>query len=57
MNPDLVYLLYLLAAVGIAIIALAIGAVCSCANVDHDEAEQECIERDKLPIMLRRQAD
>lgn len=57
MNPDLVYLLYLLAAVGFAIIAMVIGAVGACANIDDDEAEQERIERDKLPIMLRRQAD
>lgn len=57
MNPDLAYLLYLLGAVGLAIVAIAIGALSARANVDLDEAEQERIEREKLPIMLRRQAD
>lgn len=57
MNPDIAYLLYLLATAGFAIVAMAIGAIGARANVDIDEAEQERIEREKLPIMLRKQAD
>lgn len=57
MNPDLAYLLYILGAAGLAIIAIAIGAIGTRANIDVDEAEQERIEHEKLPIMLRRQAD
>lgn len=57
MNPELAYLWCLLGAAGLAIIAMAIGALGARANIDLDEAEQERIEREKLPIMLRRQAD
>lgn len=49
MNPEIAYLWYLLAATGLAIIATVIGAISMRANVD--------IEREKLPVMLRRQAD
>ncbi len=57
MNPETAWLLYLLGWFLLAAGALALGAVLGRMNTDRDEAEQERIEREGLPIMLRRQAD
>lgn len=57
MSPELVNLLYLLGAIELAVVLLAAIATGARLNTDIDEAEQERIERERLPIMLRRQAD
>lgn len=57
MNPETAWIVYLFGAFLLAVISMALGAVLARTNIDRDEAEQERIERDKLPIMLRKQAD
>jgi hypothetical protein len=57
MNPETAWVVYLVCSFLLAVVAMAIGAVMGRMNIDHDEAEQERIERDNLPIMLRKQAD
>ncbi len=57
MNPETAWIVYLFGAPLLAVIVMVFGASLARANVDRDEAEQERIERDNLPIMLRKQAD
>lgn len=54
MNPELANLIYLLGVSVLAVVVIAIGARL---NTDIDEPEQERLERERLPIMLRKQAD
>lgn len=54
MNPELAHLIYLLGVSVLAVVVIVIGARL---NTDLDEPEQERVEREHLPIMLRKQAD
>lgn len=65
MNPDIAWLLYLLGAFVLAAGAIFLGAFCANQRLDDEPLDAEALcrlsemkrERDRLPIMLRRQAD
>lgn len=57
MNPDTAWLLYLLGSFLLAVVAMTFGAALGRLNTDCDEAAQQRIADEQLPIMLRRQAD
>ncbi len=57
MSLETAWIVYLFGSFLLAALAMLLGAVLGRMNRDRDEPEQERIERDNLPIMLRKQAD